>query len=153
MTAENEVYIIDTPSAPTKTGLDVSAWNQTRMSSAGTLSFPSSLNPYGDVGTVAEEPKFCNHCGHPLVRDKVVGREYSPTTGLMFGKWSTFGCETKRRLLKRPRLMKLRHKLNMHSKHTMSVLAEKFNEKDETWEHWSNIGLPHWFKNRGQGTW
>ena len=154
MTAKevNEVYIIDDAPASTNTGINVSAWNSLKTA-AGTLTFPSAMgNPY-DKGAVAEKPKFCNYCGHPLVRGKVVGREYSPTTGLMFGKWSMFGCETKRWLLKHPRLMKLRHKLNMHSKHTMNVLTEKFNEKDETWEHWSNIDLSHWFKNRGQGTW
>ena len=128
--------------------VDTSGWNQgSLMTAAGTVTFPSMS------AAVAEEPKFCNYCGHPLVSGKITGREYSSTSGLMVGRWSMLGCETKRWLLYQPRLVNLMLKLRMLSPHTMNVLAERFDEENEEWEHWSNVTLKHWFRYKGQQTW
>lgn len=132
-------------------GVDISGWSPSKIATSGTLTFPSMGNPYTPAA-VAEEPKFCKYCGHPLVSGKVVGREYGPTNGLMAGRWSMYGCVQKRGLLYQPRLVRLMCKLRMLSPHTLNILTEKFDEEDETWEHWSNISLHHWYKNKKHGT-
>ena len=154
MTNENDenVIVIDSLPAnniPSQVSVDISGWSQQMKTSvaAGTATFPSY-----DAG-VAEDRNFCSHCGHPLIRGKVVGREYSPSSGLMRGRWSMFGCETQKRYLKRPRLLKLLSKLRFKSKHEIGVVTEKFSENSETWEHWSNISLEYWIKNGATARW